>query len=148
MWPAEWASASSRVSVGDDFWESSHRNAIVAFLSLLGLISFILRLLYMSLALQKYLKAGIKHTCNHIRALWRCQKGAKGLLASRWIWPTVFIHTVASAESQRLPHSQEKEGLVFIRGHQCYLVAAEHWGAECAEGGSQKAFWNARAGTC
>lgn len=28
----------------------------------------------------------------------------------------MFIDTVASAESQCLPHSQEKEGLVFIRG--------------------------------
>lgn len=111
--------------MGDDFWESSHRNAIVAFLSLPGLISFILRLLYMSLAPQKYLRVGIKHTCDHRRALWHRQKGTKGLLVSRQIWPTVFIHTVASAESQCLPHSQEKEGLVFIRGHQCYLVAAE-----------------------
>lgn len=102
----------------------------------------------MSLAPQKYLKVGIKHTCDHHRALWHRQKGTKGLLVSRQIWPTVFIHTVASAESQCLPHSQEKEGLVFIRGHQCYLVAAEHQGAECAEGGSQKAFWNTRAGTC
>lgn len=59
----------------------------------------------------------------------------------------MFIHTVASAESQRLPRSQEKEGLVFIRGHQCYLVAAEHRAAERAEGGSQKSFWNTKVGT-
>lgn len=132
--------------MGDDFWESSHRNAIVAFLSLLGLISSTPRLLYMPLALQKYLKVGIKHMCNHIRALWHRQKGATGLLVSRRIWPTVFIHTVASAESQHLPHRQEKEGLVFIRGHQCYLVAAEHQGTERAEGGSQKSCWNTKAG--
>lgn len=62
-------------------------------------------------------------------------------------WPTMFIHTVASAESQGLSRSQEKEGLFFIRGHQRYLVAAGHWSAEHAEGGSQKAFWNAKAGT-
>ena len=102
----------------------------------------------MSLTPQKYLEVDKKHTCNHIRAIWHCQKGAKGLLVSRQIWPTVFIHTVASAESQCLPHSQEKEGLVFIRGHQCYLVAAEHRGTVHAEGGSQKALWNAKAGTC
>lgn len=87
---------------------------------------------------------GITHTCNLINALWHCQKGVKGLLVSRRIWPIVFIHAVASAESQSLPHSQEKEGLVFIRGHQYYLVVAEHRSTECAEGGSQRAFWNSK----
>lgn len=51
---------------------------------------------------------GITHTCNLINALWHCQKGVKGLLVSRRIWPIMFIHAVASAESQSLPHSQEK----------------------------------------
>lgn len=60
----------------------------------------------------------------------------------------MFFHTVACAESQRLPHSEEKEGLVFIRGHQCSLEVTEYWGAERAEGGSQKPFWNAKAGMC
>lgn len=58
----------------------------------------------------------------------------------------MFIDTVACAESQCLPHSQEREGLVFIRGHHCYLEVTEHWGAERAEGGSKKPFWNVRAG--
>jgi len=101
----------------------------------------------MSMALQKYLKMGVRHICNHTGALWHHQKGAKGLLVSRRLWPTVFIHTIASAESQCLPRGQEKEGLVLIRGRQCYLVAAEHWGADHADGGSQKSFWKAKAGT-
>lgn len=63
---------------------------------------------------------------------------------SRTIWPIVFIHAVASAESQSLLHSQEKEGLVYIRGYQYYLVVAEHRSAECAEGGSRRAFWNSK----
>lgn len=60
------------------------------------------------MALQWELNVGITHTCNLINALWHCQKGVKGLLVSRRIWPIMFIHAVASAESQSLPHSQEK----------------------------------------
>lgn len=97
--------------MGDDFWESSHRNAIVACLSFLGLISFILRLPHAFLALRRDLAAGIKHTCDHIGALWHCQKGVKGLLVSRGIWPTLFIRTVASAESESASQPGKRKGL-------------------------------------
>lgn len=42
--------------------------------------------------------------------------------------------------------AREREGLVFIRGHQRYLVAEDHRSSEHAEGGSRKTFWNPKAG--
>lgn len=70
----------------------------------------------MFLALQRDLKAGIKHICDHIGALWRCQKGVKGLLMSRRIWPTMFIHTVASAESESASQPRKRKGLLSLWG--------------------------------